>query len=500
MKYLVNSREMRQYDENTTRHFHVPSMVLMERAATSFVEELIRSNIDLERILVICGNGNNGGDGLAIARQLRLLGYDTDIVLVGTREKASEQNAKQLEIIRAYEFETEDEIEPEKKYTAVIDAIFGVGLTRTIDGAIYQVIEQMNQLSAKKIAVDMPSGISADHGTVLGIAFRADITITFSFAKIGLLIWPGNEYAGKIIVKNIGIGKESWLGKKPVLAALDEEDLKAMLPERKSHSNKGSFGKLLLIAGNINMAGAACLAGRAAYAMGCGLVRIVSPEGNRQIIQSTLPEAILTTYTDQNDMTFLMEAVKWADSIVCGPGIGTGPVSAQLVRCVVQNAEVPVLMDADALNLISAEICVLQKQHADMIMTPHIGEMSRLTGQSISYIQSELLEVAEAFARQYNVVCVLKDERTVTSLPDGQKFLNLSGNDGMATAGSGDVLSGMIGSLLAQGMSPFDAAPLGVYLHGKAGDVMIKETGRYGLMASDLIEGVRRLDLMKHAE
>lgn len=503
MRYLVNSREMKLYDNHTTEKYFVPSIVLMERAAVSFVEELQEQNVDLTRVLMVCGSGNNGGDGYAIARLLRLAGHEVDLVAANAAKQVTghgkpdaakggtEANILQQKIWLAYQNVILTEIPEEKEYTVVIDAVFGVGLSRNIEGAYAELIEQMNRISGMKIAVDISSGISSDTGNILGVAFRADLTVTFAFEKLGTVLWPGNEYAGKVVIKDIGIDERSFFERRPGVAALEDDDL-AGLPGRKSHSNKGTYGRLLVIAGCANMSGAAYFCAKAAYCSGCGLVRIFTPEENRTILQTQIPEAVLTTYPAKKlDTTALNEALSWADIIVCGPGIGTTDTAAQLVKNVLKNASVPVLMDADALNLIAGDVNILLRPHTELVVTPHLGEMSRMSGDSVSYIQNHLIEVAEEFARQYNVVCVLKDEHTAIGVPYGQTYLNLSGNEGMATAGSGDVLSGVIGGLMAQGMSAENAAPLGVYLHGKAGDAMRDRVSARGLMASDLLEGLR---------
>lgn len=491
MRYIVNSGEMQLYDKNTTEQFKIPSIVLMERAAAAAAEELCQRDIDLTHVLVVCGNGNNGGDGLAIARILKLAGYAVDIVLAGDREKVTEQNRLQQEILKAYGYEIDSAIPPQERYTAVVDAVFGVGLSRDVKGSYAALIRQMNAAVGEKIAIDIASGISADNGSILGMAFAADITITFAYEKTGMLLWPGNEYSGEIVVKDIGINERSFLNRKPAAACLEKKDLQR-LKGRKSHSNKGTFGKLLVIAGCVDMAGAAVLCAKAAYAAGCGLVRVLTPEENRIIVQNGIPEAVLTTYpAEQLDPAALSNALDWADVIVCGPGIGTADTADQIVKTVIKTASVPVLFDADALNLIAQDTDILQCAHTTCVLTPHLGEMSRLRKETVADIQNQLLEVAEAFARQYNVICVLKDERTVTAVPCGQIWVNLSGNAGMATAGSGDVLSGVIGALMAQGMDAKDAAPYGVFLHGIAGDTIQKRTGKRGLTASDLIEGLK---------
>lgn len=494
MKYLVNSREMKSYDNNTTEKYLVPSIVLMERAAVAFVEKLCQLDVDLSKVLIVCGTGNNGGDGFAIARLLMQKDCDVDVVLVADKDNsASKSNQQQRKIWTAYQQEIKNELPKGKHYTAVIDAIFGIGLSRNVEGLYAESIEKMNQMQGYKIAVDIPSGVSADNGTVLGCAFRADITISFAYEKVGTRLWPGAEYAGTIYTEEMGINKDSWMERKPSVVAYEESDL-SFLAERPAYANKGTFGKLLLIAGSNNMAGAACLAAQAAYAAGCGLVRVLTPEENRVILQTLVPEAILTTYSSKKiDISILSDAINWADVIVCGPGIGMTDTAEQLVKSVLKIASVPVLFDADALNLIAKDTNILLHPHTELVLTPHLGEMSRLVGDSTAYISNRLIEVAEEFARQYNVICVLKDARTVTGVPYGQTYLNLSGNSGMATAGSGDVLSGIIGGFMAQGMPPEQAAAMGVYVHGKAGDLMALKSGKRGLMASELVEGIKLL-------
>lgn len=493
MRYLVNSREMRRYDNNTTEVFKVPSLLLMEQAAIAACEEIEKHAGKTEPILIACGMGNNGGDGLAIGRILFLKGYSVDMILVGDEKKATEQNIAQQEIVNAYHIPVYKEIPANKNYQIIIDAIFGVGLTRNIEGIYRNIIEQLNDMSGYKIAIDIPSGISADDGSILGVTFAASETITFAFDKVGLHLWPGNLAAGNIVLKEIGITERSFLDSRPVTAALEEKDLE-QLSKRPSHSNKGTFGRLLIIAGSVNMAGAAILAGKSAYSSGCGLVRILTPKENRVIIQTALPEAILTTYSAKKiKPEIIKDAIDWADTVLIGPGIGTDEAAGFILEQVYKNIAVPLIMDADALNLAAGNVQAFQKLHTDLIITPHLGEMSRLTGKSVADLQTQLLDAAKDFADTYHVICVLKDEHTITSIPNGISYLNLSGNAGMATAGSGDVLAGIIASFVAQGYSSEKAAPLAVYLHGAAGDCMIKETGKAGLTASDLIHGIRRI-------
>ncbi len=509
MKYLVKKGEMQQYDTNTMEVFGMPPLVLIERAALAAVEELEHDGLpEHARILIAAGTGNNGADGLVMARLLHLKGHTVQVVLAGKRTKATPENRTQLQIAQNYGVQTVDaEVWMEaahegNAYDIVLDAVFGVGLSRRIEGVYALLIEQLNQLQAKKVAVDIPSGIDADDGMVLAVAFRADLTITFSYEKLGMRLFPGQNYCGRILCRSVGIDDHSFLadterGHRPSVVALTDEDL-GQIPQRRMRTNKGSYGKVLVIAGSVNMAGAAIFSAKAAYLCGCGLVRVLTPEENRVIVQSAIPEAVLTTYNSKKpEPEVINAAMQWADVIVCGPGIGTSDAAHRIVQLVLKNAAVPLVLDADALNVIAEDTDILRRPHTDLVVTPHLGEMARLQDMPVSYIQDHLVESAEEFARTYNLICVLKDARTVTAVPFGQTYVNLSGNNGMATGGSGDVLTGVIAALIAQGTSPELAAPLGVYMHGRAGDQAAHTCGCYSLMASTLLEALPGLFLRK---
>lgn len=492
MEYLLNSKEMKSCDTATIEHFGVPSAVLMERAALSVAEEMLERFSGAESFLIVCGSGNNGGDGLAIARLLFLKGLNVQIAFVGNEAKVSRETALQLSIVRQYGIPVSDEI-PEKDYDVIVDSIFGIGLVRDIEGRYFEIIQQMNEKSGKKVAVDISSGVNANDGRIMGIAFEADLTVSFGFAKVGHILYPGAAYTGELVLKDIGIDTFGFLGQEPSVVTLTKEDLKR-LPVRCAYSNKGTFGKVLVIAGSVNMAGAAYFSAAAAYHTGAGLVRVLTPEENRIIIQTALPEAVLTTYEkDHFDEEQLLECVRWASVIVVGPGIGTGPVSEKMVETVLKFADVPCIVDADGLNLIAKNQFSLSAVKGSLILTPHLGEMSRLCQRSISEIRDTLVSSAGKFAEESGAVVVLKDARTVTAVPDEKIYINQSGNSGMATGGSGDVLTGVIAGLVAQGCEPKEAAPLGVYLHGLVGDEMAGRVGSYSLTASDLIEGVGRV-------
>ncbi len=492
MEYLVNAREMKNCDKNTIEFYKMPSEVLMERAALAVVEKIRQQGYDTTHVLAVCGNGNNGGDGVAAARILCEQGVSVSILLVDQNHPYSDGMQKQLSIAESYGMHIINEWE-DVGYTLILDAIFGIGLSRQIEGKTAELIRRINEAKAPVVAVDIASGISADNGNILGCAVKADMTVTFAFKKLGQLLYPGADHTGRLFVCDIGITKKSWLGKKPSYFAMEKEDLK-FLPKRENHSNKGSYGKVLLIAGSANMGGAAVFASAAAYASGCGLVKVFTAEENRTALLTHVPEAILSIYAGKKlDRNELIESIKWADVVAIGPGIGTEPVAREMVKTVLEAAAVPVVMDADALNILSEDINLLLRPHTEIIVTPHPSEMARLAGASVSYIKDNLIMQAEEFAREYNVICVLKDARTVCAIPYGKTYLNLSGNHGMATAGSGDVLCGLIAGLTAQGVRPELAAPLGVYIHGLSGDVMVKRRGYHGLMAGDLPDGIKKV-------
>ncbi len=496
MQYLVNSQEMKQYDKNTIEYYKIPSAVLMERAALAVSDEIKKQFKDPSKtntILSVCGCGNNGGDGLTVARLLYLAGYRVEVLLPMGTEKMTAETRAQYETIRQYQIPEITELPESTSYAVIIDALFGIGLSREIGGNLYKLVEKLNQIPAYRIAVDIASGISADTGAIQGIAFDADTTVTFGFAKYGQLFYPGAEYTGRLIVADIGIDTYSFLEQKPFGFYLKPEDIHAMLPERHAYSNKGSYGKVLIVAGSKDMAGAAYFSAKAAYYSGCGLVRILTAKENRQILLTKLPEAIITTYdADTDDMTEciaqLDDCMNWADSVLIGPGLGTSPNAKILVAKVLSYAGKKIVFDADALNILSKNLTMLKESKANKIITPHLGEMSRLTGRPVIQIQQTLSETAAAFAIEYQTICVLKDARTVICAPDKTIYLNTTGNHGMATGGSGDVLAGLTAGFFAKSENAMQTAVLSCYLHGAAGDAAAQQKGMYSMTASDILE------------
>ncbi len=491
MRFLTDALEMQGMDRYSIETIGIPSLVLMEHAAAVTVEEMRGCLKGQPSILIVCGTGNNGADGLAMARMLAGQGLRVQVAVVGNQMKATQEWKIQAEIVSRLEIPfVHQELTAEyiitNRISVVVDALFGTGLSRMVSGAFQDAVDAINRSGAYVVSVDIPSGISADSGAVLGCAVRADLTVTFQCEKLGMALYPGKEHCGQTVVRDIGIPTVSQRAVDPKAFTMDESDLDQM-PERPACSNKGTFGRVLVIAGAKNMAGAAVLSGRGAYRSGAGLVRVLTVEENRVILQTSLPEAILTTCSGTElPLDVLEEACSWAKSIVIGPGLGMGDYTTSLLRYVLQYHKVPVVIDADGLNTLAAHREMLDLLGEDTVLTPHLGEMSRLIGMPVSHITMDLPETARTFSERYGAVLVMKDAKTLVAGGGKRLYVNTCGNSGMATGGSGDVLSGVIGGLLAGGMEPFEAASYGVLLHSLAGDAAAAELGERAVMAGDI--------------
>lgn len=506
MRYLATGMQMQKIDAYTIEKTGIPSLVLMERAALSVVEQMEPYLKTEDRILVACGTGNNGADGIAVARMLHLKGYAVSVIWAGSSEKASDGWKRQHAIGEQVElpmFPLDGTLPEPDSWDVVVDAIFGVGLSRPVEGIYAELLLLLDQLDPRfRVAVDLPSGISADNGQVLGVAFHADLTVTFGYEKLGTVYYPGKAYAGRTVVCDIGFPPANKKAGALDTVTFDPADL-CRIPERKADSNKGTFGKVLIVAGSKNMSGAAYLSALAAYRTGAGLVRILTVEENRVILQSQLPEAVLETYEPEMVIS-QPEALKkriaglcgQADVVVLGPGLGRGPHVEPLVESVLSNTQVPLILDADGLNTVASCQRLAKYFSEQMILTPHLGEFERLTGHPIHQVKAHLLEEARTYAKDHGITCVLKDTVTTVAGTDGSAYVNTSGNSAMAKAGSGDVLTGVIAGLIALGLSGKEAASLGVYLHGLAGDYAREKLGEHGLLARDLAEHLN--DSMKN--
>ena len=518
-QYVVTASQMKRYDANTIDKFKIPSLLLMERAALVTVEELMRVRGDKPcRVAVVSGCGNNGGDGLAIGRLLMLQGFHVTFVLLGEESKCTEETARQICILREYEAQIFSTIQ-NGEYDIVIDALFGVGLSRVVEGACRDAIEWINASNAYVCSVDIASGISADTGGVMGCAVRANLTVTYGFRKLGHLLYPGAEYTGKLVCRQMGIDERSFLGEVPFWYTYTGTD-SHVLPKRRPDGNKGTFGKALLIVGSKHAAGAAMMAAKSTFRMGAGMVKIVTAAENTEAILQYVPEAMLLTYSestissDDRDcaeqnafMQELREAADWADCILIGPGIGVGSTAYELLRFSVTESSLPLIIDADGLNLLS-EHEELKDSVADcagrgrtVILTPHLGEFARLYGCSVTQVKEHLTEYPIELSEKLKCTVICKDARTVVVQSGaGCGYVNTSGNAGMATAGSGDVLSGMVTGLVTQNMPGADAAVAGVYLHGIAGDLAAERETEVSMTATDIIERIADVVMMQQEE
>ncbi|WP_105615013.1 NAD(P)H-hydrate dehydratase [Vallitalea okinawensis] len=502
MKVVYNS-QMRLIDESAIKDYGIPGIILMENAAISVVNA-VETYKQSGKILIFCGQGNNGGDGFAVARHLNQKHYQVEVFIIGVTEKIvgdAKINYDMLEplginvtlISQHYPIENLNQIIGTSDL--VLDCIFGTGLSREVTGVYLDVINMVNAYSSYTIAVDIPSGINGDTGEIMGVAIKADETVTFALPKIGNLLYPGAYQSGELTVADIGIPQNIPRIEEANIFTLTKEEAYSKLPKRFPWSNKGSFGKVSLIAGSKNMTGAAILSGKAAYRIGSGLVRLIIPEDIQPIIQQGLAEAVTLPYGIDgsgyiiNRDTFEQLCTQ-STVIGIGPGLGQEDYAYDFLQDIIKKSQCPLVIDADGLNLIANNKDLLKRCSNQIIITPHIGEMSRLTGKSIAWIKGNPIDTASEFSKEYGVVCVLKDARTIVSIPDGEVYINQTGNQGMSTAGSGDVLTGIICGLIAQGVSVNEAAFLGVYFHGASGDWVAKENGMRALMAGDLCDGL----------
>lgn len=503
MEYLVTQSEMKQYDNNTITYLKIPSVVLMERAALVTVEQIRKEKGSGNfRVLIAAGCGNNGGDGIAVGRLLMLQGCHVDFVLFGAYEKCSYETTLQLDIIKQYGCKIFDRI-PECEYDIVVDALFGIGLSREIDGIYKEAVSTINAKCAFVCSIDIPSGIDADTGRVLGCAVEADLTVTYGFYKMGEFLYPGTAYCGKIICGQMGIDERSFLGKKPChYTYTSPSDMR--LIKRKPDGNKGTFGKALVIAGSDTVCGAAYLTAKSVFKTGAGMVRVVTSVKNRETFQQTLPEAMLTLYDttlwkekepEDDFLKAFQMALHWADHIVIGPGIGMEKEAEWMLSYCLKESTLPMVIDADALNLLAGkDISNLFQRGRQIVITPHLGEFARLYGCTIPEASENITAYPKKLADKLNCIVVCKDARTIVTRPDAETiYINTAGNAGMATAGSGDVLAGVITGLMAQGMDAWEAATSGVYLHSAAGDMAAKLCGEHSMMATDIMEQIQKL-------
>lgn len=505
---IVTAETMQRLDRRAIEECGIPGIVLMENAGRGAARVIEKNYPGLvnKKVAVFSGKGNNGGDGFVIARHLVNQGVDVKIYLLaagGCLRGDAETNfniVRQMgiDIFELRDATSLDVVRTElKAYDLIVDAIFGTGLNSEVRGVFGEVIELLNQADIPRIAVDIPSGLNANTGKVLGNCIRADLTITFAHPKLGLLIHPGLEYVEKLEIIDISIPKYLIEEERIRDYIIDRDDLRPVLKPRGLDSHKGDFGHLLLVAGSTGKTGAAVLACDGAMRVGVGLVTLGIPGSLNPIMENRLTE-VMTEPLLESTPGFLgiaafekiMALTEKKDALAIGPGISTKNETVELLHRVIKEIDIPVVIDADGLNALAKDREILKEAKAPVILTPHPGEMARLINTSTVEIQNERIEVSRGFAREYNIYLVLKGSRTIIADPEGNIYINPTGNPGMATAGMGDVLTGMLSGFIAQGFGIMDAVKLAVFSHGLAGDAIASERGEIGLLATDVIERI----------
>lgn len=503
---IVNGDQMKQLDRMAIDKFGIPGVVLMENAGLSVLEEVLKSIEQKENkeVMIVCGLGNNGGDGFVLARHLFNKGIPVKVVVVGNPSDIGGDAKKNYEIIHKLNVQIHILVgannlkkfsETIKGYGVIVDAIFGTGLKREIKGTMKEVIEIMNGSGKEIISIDLPSGIGANDGKVYGIAVKADKTVVLELLKIGNIRYPGAEYVGEKIIKNIGIPKAAIESMQLNGNLITRDMIKEILPDRPRDTYKGNYGKVYVVAGSTGMTGAAVLTCKAALRSGAGLLKIPVPQSLNTIMETRLTEAITVPVAEFKkgivgigDIGKILKTMEESDVIAVGPGSGTSRELEELLRNILENTSKPIVLDADALNSLAKRKELLQLIQSPIVMTPHLGEMARLTEFDIDYINSNRIEVALEFSKKWNAIVVLKGARTVVAGPNGEVYMNETGNPGMSTAGSGDVLTGIVTGFISQGIDPLKAAVAAVYIHGMAGDIAAEKLGEYGLLASDIVK------------
>jgi ADP-dependent NAD(P)H-hydrate dehydratase / NAD(P)H-hydrate epimerase len=504
---VVTAAEMREMDRLTIQKYGVPSLTLMERAGEGIAQAVIErygSNAK-KGVLVVAGKGNNGGDGLVAARLLKKKRFPCEVALLAQRNELSPDASDNLRAYQKIKGKL-GEIDANRlsllsqwigKNGLIVDAILGTGMKNDVRGLFAEAIKMINASVQPVVAVDIPSGLDTDRGTPLGVAIQAELTVALGYPKLGEVIYPGVNYVGDLVVADIGIAAEAVVEVAPKIELLDRETVRRLVPRRAPDTHKGTYGHVLVVAGSRGKTGAAILACRAAMRTGAGLVTLAAPRSLNNIFAGSLVEVMTEPLRDNaaeeieplsdDDWHRLLGR---KNAILFGPGIGVNNGTQNALRWVLRNLEMPWVIDADGLNTLALDVHRLRHAKMPPVLTPHPGEMARLTGKSSATVNADRVGNARSFALENHCHVVLKGARTVIATAEGKVFINPTGNPGMASGGMGDVLAGILAALLGQGASPEDAMKLGVYLHGFVGDRAAAEKGQIGLIASDVIEGL----------
>ncbi len=507
---ILRADEMKEIDRRASNEYLIPSIVLMENAGLRTTEKIVEllGGVCGRKIIILVGRGNNGGDGLVVARHLLNAGALVDVFMCADASQLSGDARINYEILvrmggSIYPLQQEADLQcfimSLLKTDMVLDAVYGIGFRGSLGEFEAQLARLVNQSKSLVLAVDIPSGLEADTGRVNGEVFKADHTVTFALPKLGMILGNAREYVGQLTVADISIPQALLADERFKLQMITEEMIKNHFRPRRLETHKGSYGHALIIGGSSGMSGAAVMTSWAALRCGAGLVTLALPEKIMAAAQ-LVPEVMSRGLPSTPEGAISSEACPIIENLlgataVCavGPGMSRYEDGNAIVRTVLEKAGIPVLIDADGLNALQADIGILKDRQVPVVITPHPGEMARLTNLSVGEIQHERIATSGYYAREWGVTIVLKGNNTIVAHPSGQVYVNMTGNPGMATAGSGDVLSGIITGLIAQGLKPTDAAVAGVYLHGRAGDTASMHLGQRALTATDLIHNMGRV-------
>jgi len=505
----VTGAQMGEIDRYSIEKLGIPGIVLMENAALKIVKHINmffgESNVLTKKVVIVAGKGNNAGDAYAVSRHLLIAGYDVityslfDSAFLMGDAMLNYDMAKRLgaDIRKLADAADIAGFAAELRNAPMaIDGIFGTGFRGRVKGFIAEVMDTVNVNSNFTLSIDIASGTESATGKVSDTCIKAHKTVAFELPKIGQLIYPGAEYAGEMVVESIAMPQESLDSVEINTFLTDLQTVRGFMPVRAADANKGSCGKIAVVTGSQGMAGSGCLASKACLRTGSGLVYVAAPRSMLNIYQCVVPEAVGVGLSEYNgvlgpdSVDGITGLMKKCDAAVIGPGLSSNECIYPMIKSLSEKLAVPVVLDADALNALAADTGLLGSFKKEVVITPHPGELSRLTGLETSYIQENRLEVARKFSRLWGVTLVLKGAKTIIADSRGTAYINPTGNAGMATAGSGDSLSGIIASLMGQGTGAFEAAVAGVYLHGLAGDISSGEKGEYGLTAMDIVENI----------
>ena len=488
MKQIFSMEGTKEIDKQTIENIGIPSIVLMENAAEGILNQVVHKR---ENFIIFCGTGNNGGDGIALGRKLLLFNKNVKIFILGNIENGSNEFKinynifKKLggNIVNLSEYMLNRDLELEiKNSDIIIDAIFGVGLSRNVEGLYYNVIQMINNFSKYTVAIDVPSGLNCNTGKVLGISIIANETYSIEVYKKGFFSNEAQKYLGNVKIIKIGIPDFIKKMNDEEVYFLEEEDYKTILPKRDITAHKGDFGKVLILAGSRGFTGAAYIVAESAVRTGAGLVTLLIEDDLQDIFSARLTEQMTLRYSE---ISRIEKILKDIDVLICGPGLSKNNENVKMLEKCIKESSCYVIADADALNIISEKKDLLKYLKGRTIFTPHVGEMARLVGESISDIEDNRIEISKKYAEENNVIVLLKGYNTV--ITDGNKtVINTTGTSKMASGGMGDCLSGIIGSLVGQSKDLFNSAVLGAYIHGKAGDELGKT--RFSVNARDVIE------------